>query len=135
MIVNADMIVEACVPSDLLRRAMGAINGATWTEASSLRGCVGAVIDALLEEGIEEPGDLVRLGSAICARLIAYSALMNSAAAMPWLSRSRAGVDMDEAMIEAMAAAPLLVAHGCYHFDAETFFALALERASPAGSC
>ena len=136
MIDSADKVAIVPVTADLLRGAVSAINDAPHADGATLDGCVKAIIESLLEEGIEEQQELVNLGAAICARLMAFAALLNSTPAEPWLGPGpgRAGLSFDKPLLEAMATAPLQVDQGRYHFDAECFFSIVLERSPVAGS-
>ncbi len=136
MIDSTHTVADVPVTADLLRSAVSAINEVPHGDGATLEGCVKAIIESLLEEGIEEQQQLVDLGSAICARLMAFAGLLNSAPAEPWLApvSGRSGLSLDRPLLEAMAIAPLRVEHGRYQFDTESFFALVLER-SPVAGC
>jgi len=129
-------VADVPVTADLLRSAVSAINEAPRPDGATLEGCVKAIIEALVNEGIEEQQELLDLGSAICARLMAFAALLNSKPAAPWLAPggNRAGVFFDGPLLEAMAEAPLHVERGRYQFDIENFFSIVLER-SPVAGC
>jgi hypothetical protein len=129
-------VADVPVTADLLRSAVNAINEVPQPDGATLEGCVKAIIEVLVEHGIEEQQQLLDLGSAICARLMAFAALLNSTPAGPWLAPggNRAGVSFDGPLLEAMAAAPLHVVRGRYHFETDTFFAIVLER-SPVAGC
>lgn len=136
MFDSPSTVADVPVTAELLRSAVSAINDAPQPDGATLEGCVKAIIEALVEEGIEEQQQLLDLGSAICARLMAFAALLNSSRAEPWLAPggNRAGFSFDGPLLEAMASAPLRVERGRYHFETESFFAIVLER-SPVAGC
>ena len=137
VIDSTHKVADVPVTADLLRSAVSAINEAPQEDGATLEGCVKAIIESLLEEGIEEQQELVDMGSAICARLMAFAALLNSGAAEPWLAAPagcRAGLSFDRPLLEAMALTPLRVEHGRYEFDTQDFLAIVLER-SPVAGC
>lgn len=128
-------VSDVPVTAHLLRSAVNAISDAPQSDGATLEGCVKAIIEVLVDEGIEEPQQLLDFGSAICARLMAFAALLNSEPAVPWLASgsNHAGVFFDGPLLEAMAEAPLHVERGRYHFETKSFFAIVLERTPVAG--
>ena len=135
VVYHPTTVAEVTVTADLLRKAVSAIHQAPKDEGATLEGCVKAITEVLLDAGIEEQQELVDLGSAICARLMAFAGLLNSQAAEPWLTPiiGRAGLSIDRPLLEAVAIAPLMVKRGRYQFDKEIFFAIVLDRAPVAG--
>ncbi len=135
LVDESTSVADVLVTPELLRSAVCAIQGAPRADGATLEGCVRSIIEALLEEGIEEQQQLVRLGSAICARLMAFAALMSSSVAGPWLAPAAGppAASFDSPLLEAMALAPLRLERGRYRFDTDTFFAIVLERAPAAG--
>ncbi len=128
-------ITAVCVTVAQLEDVVSAITRAPASDADTLQGCVKAIIDVLIAHGLEEQDELIETGSAICARLIAFAALLKSAEIGPWIaSRGVHPLSLQKPLLQAMATATLQVEQGQYRFDPKDFLDIALENAPPAGN-
>ncbi len=136
MIESSHSIAAVPVTADQLHDAVSALKVVPPEDADTLEGCIKAIIEVLVEDGIEDQQQLVDTGSAICARLMAFAALLKAAPASPWLASQSAQTTagFQRPLLEAMAMAPLQVEQGQYQFDPEGFFKIVLEKTPAAGS-
>ncbi|HEX7075966.1 MAG TPA: hypothetical protein VF226_18160 [Hyphomicrobiaceae bacterium] len=135
MVESPPGVTAVCVTVAQLEDVVSAITRAPSTDADTLQGCVKAIIDVLIAHGLEEQDELIETGSAICARLIAFAALLKSAEIGPWIAS--VGVQassLQRPLLQAMATAPLQVVQGHFRFDPKDFLDIALENTPPAGN-
>ena len=129
-------IADVEITVDVLGSAVSAINDASEGNELTLESCVKAIIEALFEMGIEDQQELVELGSAICARLMAFATLAKTRRAEHWLGTQSSSIaTFNKPFLEAMARTPLELHRGRYEFNSEFFFEIVLERSPSAGCC
>jgi len=135
VVQTSPSFASVAVTAAQLRDAVSAISKAPPKDADSLQGCIKAIIEVLIEHGIEEQQELIETGTAICVRLMAFAALLKSAAIGPWIaSPGNQNSPLRKPLLEAMATAPLRLEKGRYQFDPDDFFDIALENTPAAGN-